>query len=83
MKIQFYGHAGVKIEDDLIILIDPWLNDNPLARIKAKHVLLVSDSCYAGFFAKKRFARRRLMSFFVFLKHMDVCPKESCFSAFI
>ena len=38
MKIQFYGHAGVKIEDDLIILIDPWLNDNPLATIKAKEI---------------------------------------------
>ena len=38
MKIQFYGHAGVKIEDDLILLIDPWLNDNPLAIMKADEV---------------------------------------------
>ena len=38
MKIQFYGHAGVKIEDDLIILIDPWLNDNPLSTMKAEEI---------------------------------------------
>ena len=38
MKIQFYGHAGVKIEDELIILIDPWLNDNPYATIKAESI---------------------------------------------
>ena len=38
MKIHFYGHAGVKIEDNLTILIDPWLNDNPLATIKAADV---------------------------------------------
>ena len=38
MKIQFYGHSGVKIEDDLVILIDPWLNDNPLAIIKAEDI---------------------------------------------
>ena len=38
MKIQFYGHAGVKIEDNLILLIDPWLNDNPLATIKAEDI---------------------------------------------
>ena len=38
MKIQFYGHSGVKIEDDLVILIDPWLNDNPLATIKAEDI---------------------------------------------
>ena len=38
MKIQYYGHAGVKIEDDLIILIDPWLNDNPLATMKAEQI---------------------------------------------
>ena len=38
MKIQYYGHAGVKIEDDLIILIDPWLNDNPIATIKAEEI---------------------------------------------
>ena len=39
MKIKFYGHAGVKIEEDLIILIDPWLNDNPLATIKTKDII--------------------------------------------
>lgn len=39
MKIQYYGHAGIKIEDDLIILIDPWLNDNPLATIKAGDIV--------------------------------------------
>ena len=38
MKIQFYGHAGVKIEDDLVLLIDPWLNDNPLAIMKADDI---------------------------------------------
>ena len=39
MKIKFYGHAGVKIEDNLIILIDPWLNDNPLAKMKAEEII--------------------------------------------
>ena len=39
MKIHYYGHAGVKIEDDLIILIDPWLNDNPLVAMKADEVM--------------------------------------------
>ena len=38
MKIKFYGHAGVKIEDDLVLLIDPWLNDNPLATMKADDI---------------------------------------------
>ena len=38
MKIQYYGHSGVKIEDDLIILIDPWSNDNPLATMKADEI---------------------------------------------
>ena len=38
MKIKYYGHAGVGIEDDLILLIDPWLNDNPLATIKADDI---------------------------------------------
>ncbi len=38
MKIQFYGHAGIKIEDNIILLIDPWLNDNPLATIKAEDI---------------------------------------------
>ena len=39
MEIQFLGHAGIKIEDDKIIYIDPWLNDNPLAKIKAEEIL--------------------------------------------
>ena len=39
MKIQFFGHSGIKIEDDLIILVDPWLDDNPLATIKAKDII--------------------------------------------
>ena len=39
MKIKFYGHAGIKIEDNLTILIDPWLNDNPLATIEAKDIM--------------------------------------------
>jgi L-ascorbate metabolism protein UlaG (beta-lactamase superfamily) len=38
MQIKFFGHAGVKIEDGLVILIDPWLNDNPLAITKAKDI---------------------------------------------
>ena len=38
MKIKFYGHSGVKIEDDVIILIDPWLNNNPLSTMKAEDV---------------------------------------------
>ena len=39
MKISFYGHSGIKIEDDLIILIDPWLNDNPSATMKADQIV--------------------------------------------
>ena len=35
MKIHFLGHSGISIQDNLTILIDPWLNDNPLAKIKA------------------------------------------------
>ena len=38
MNIKFYGHSGVKIEDDVIILIDPWLNQNPLATTKAENI---------------------------------------------
>ena len=38
MKIKFYGHAGIKIEDDLVLLIDPWLNENPLATMKAEDI---------------------------------------------
>ena len=38
MKIKYYGHAGVGIEDDLVLLIDPWLNDNPLATMKADDI---------------------------------------------
>ena len=43
MEIQFLGHAGIKIEDDKIIYIDPWLNDNPLAKIKAEEILKVEN----------------------------------------
>ena len=38
MKIKFFGHAGIKIEDDLVLLIDPWLNGNPLAPMKAEDI---------------------------------------------
>ena len=38
IEIKFYGHAGIKIEDDLVVLIDPWLNDNPLATMKAEDI---------------------------------------------
>ena len=38
MIIKFLGHAGVEIEDNLILLIDPWLNDNPITNIKAKDI---------------------------------------------
>ena len=38
MKIKFFGHAGIKIEDNLVLLIDPWLNGNPLAPIKAEDI---------------------------------------------
>ena len=39
MKVKFYGHAGIRIEDNLTLLIDPWLNDNPLATMKAEDIL--------------------------------------------
>jgi len=38
MKIHYLSHSGVSIEDKFIILIDPWLTDNPLARIKAENI---------------------------------------------
>ena len=38
MKIKFYGHAGVKIEDNLVLLIDPWLNGNPIATVKTEDI---------------------------------------------
>ena len=38
MKIQFYGHSGVKIEDDITILVDPWLSNNPIATMKAEEI---------------------------------------------
>ena len=44
MQIKFFGHAGVKIEDDLILLIDPWLNDNPLATVKAEDITKADPS---------------------------------------
>ena len=38
MKIQYLGHSGISIEDNLTILVDPWLNENPLAKIKAENL---------------------------------------------
>jgi len=38
MKIQYLGHSGILIEDNLTILVDPWLNENPLAKIKAENL---------------------------------------------
>ena len=38
MKIQYLGHSGISIEDNLTILVDPWLNNNPLAKIKAESI---------------------------------------------
>ena len=43
MNIKFYGHSGVKIEDDVIILIDPWLNDNPIATMKAEEENMIME----------------------------------------
>ena len=39
MKIHYLGHSGISIEDKLTVLIDPWLNDNPLAKIKAEKII--------------------------------------------
>jgi len=41
MKIQYLSHSGISIKDNLTILIDPWLNDNPLAKIKAESLTQV------------------------------------------
>ena len=38
MKIQYLSHSGILIEDNLTILIDPWMNDNPLAKTKAENI---------------------------------------------
>jgi len=39
MKITWLGHAAFKIEvEDKIVLIDPWLNGNPTAPIKASEI---------------------------------------------
>jgi len=39
-KIKYFGHAGFQItsEKGKIIIIDPWLTDNPLATIQAKDI---------------------------------------------
>ncbi len=39
-KISFLGHAGFQIKTNKgkIIIIDPWLTDNPLAAIQAKDI---------------------------------------------
>ena len=39
MKIHFFGHSGILLEDKLTVLIDPWLNNNPLAKIKAENII--------------------------------------------
>jgi len=38
MKVHYFGHSGIILEDKLTVLIDPWLNDNPLAKIKAENI---------------------------------------------
>ena len=38
MKIHYFGHSRISLEDKLTVLIDPWLNDNPLAIIKAENI---------------------------------------------
>ena len=39
MKIHFFGHSGILLENKLTVLIDPWLNNNPLAKIKAEKII--------------------------------------------
>ena len=39
MKIKFYGHAGVKIEDDLVLLIDPKVAINPNTKDMDKAII--------------------------------------------
>jgi len=38
MKIHFYGHSGIKIEDNIVLLIDPWVSENPLASIDVENI---------------------------------------------
>ena len=39
MKVNFIGHACFMIEDgDYTIIIDPFINDNPPATVKAKNL---------------------------------------------
>ena len=38
MKIHYFGHSGISIEDKLTVLIDPWINENPLAKIKVENI---------------------------------------------
>ena len=40
MKIHYFSHSGISLEDKLTILIDPWLNDNPIAKIKAENITI-------------------------------------------
>ena len=39
MKVHYFGHSGISLENKLTVLIDPWLNDNPLAKIKAENII--------------------------------------------
>ena len=39
MKVHYFGHSGIILEDKLTVLIDPWLNNNPLAKIKAEKII--------------------------------------------
>ena len=39
MKVTWLGHAGIMIEDEgKIVLIDPWLNGNPVAKMKVEDI---------------------------------------------
>lgn len=38
MKVHYLGHSGIILENNITVLIDPWLNDNPLAKIKAENI---------------------------------------------
>ena len=38
MKIHYFGHSGISLNDKLTILIDPWLNENPISKIKAENI---------------------------------------------
>jgi L-ascorbate metabolism protein UlaG (beta-lactamase superfamily) len=39
MKVTWFGHSGFMIKDGgKTILIDPWLKENPLAKVKAEDI---------------------------------------------